>query len=509
MHPLLPVLPIVVPLAGAAVCLPLRRPRLQRALAVAGSVAVLVGGAVLLAETATRGPSAVPIGGWPAPFGIVLVADVFSAVMVTLAGAVALAATAFSLAEANPLRERLGHQTLVLILLAGVSGAFLAGDLFNLYVWFEVLLMASFVLAALGGDPARIRGAIKYVTLNLLASAMFLAAVGLLYGLTGTLNLAHLAVRLPELTSPPVAGAPAMLLLTAFGIKAAIFPLFFWLPAAYTPLPVSVSALFAGLLTKVGVYALIRVFTLVFADDPAFAGGLLLVPAGLTMITGVLGAVAQTDMRRLLSFHIISQIGYLLMGLGLAGSAPTPELRTLALAGTVYFLIHVILCKSSLFLAAGTADRLTGAGFDLDRLGGLYRHHPAAAAAFFLPAFSLAGMPPLSGFVAKLTLISAALASGAWAIAAVALATGLLTLLSMTKIWTHAYWAPRPDRPADAPPPPTARQLRLMLAPQIAVAVVIALIGLAAGPVLELSALAARRLLDRGEYIRAVLGGPP
>jgi multicomponent Na+:H+ antiporter subunit D len=237
-------------------------------------------------------------------------------------------AVVYSFASIDVQRESFGYYPLLHILLMGVCGAFLTGDIFNLYVWFEVMLIASFVLLALGGERAQLEGAIKYVTLNLISSAFFLTAVGILYGMIGTLNMADLARQLSTVAQPGLVMTLAMLFFVAFGIKAALFPLFFWLPASYHTPPVIVSALFAGLLTKVGVYALVRVFTLLFIRDSSYIPTLILVVAGLTMVTGVLGAVAQNEIRRLLSFHIVSQIGYLLMGLGLF----TP----LVLAGTVF-----------------------------------------------------------------------------------------------------------------------------------------------------------------------------
>ena len=250
-------------------------------------------------------------------------------------------------------REAFGYYPLVHALLLGVCGAFLTGDLFNLYVWFEVMLMASFVLLALGGERAQLHGAIKYVTLNLVSSAVFLAAVGILYGVTGTLNMADLArkLRRDRRTRRSVT-AVAMLFLVAFGIKAAVFPLFFWLPASYHTPPGAVSALFAGLLTKVGVYALIRVFTLLFVRDVGYTHMLILVLSGLTMVTGVLGAVAQREFRRVLSFLIIGQIGYMIMGLGLF----TPA----GLAGPIFYIVDHVVVMTNLFLVTSVVRRLCG-----------------------------------------------------------------------------------------------------------------------------------------------------
>jgi multicomponent Na+:H+ antiporter subunit D len=286
------------------------------------------------------------------------------------------------------------------------------------------MLIASFVLLAMGGKRANLEGAIKYVVLNLIASSLFLAAVGILYGVAGTLNMADLArlIREAEVSGPlPVI---AILFMIAFGIKAAVFPLFFWLPASYHTAPIAVVTIFSALLTKVGVYALIRVFTLIFINEVVAWQPYILAVAGLTMIVGVLGAVAQDEMRRLLSFHIVSQIGYLVMGLGL--------LTRLSLAGTIYFMIHVIAAKSALFLATGMVRRLAGST-ELKKLGGLYRTQPLLAALFLLPALALAGIPPLSGFWAKLALVWAGLDSGHYIVVVAALLVSLMTLYSMTR----------------------------------------------------------------------------
>jgi len=494
------VLPIIVPLITAAVALLVWRSRLlQRALATVGTLALLASSLLLLRWVSENGIQAIQIGNWPAPYGITLVADQFSAIMVTLAGFMGFTVVVYSLASVDPQREAFGYYPLLLILLMGVCGAFLTGDLFNLYVWFEVMLMASFVLLGLGGERAQMEGAIKYVTLNLVSSAMFLAAVGILYGLVGTLNMADLAVKLREAAQPALTTAVALLFFVAFGIKAAAFPFFFWLPASYHTPPVAVSAIFSALLTKVGVYSLIRVFTLLFVDDPDYTHSLILVIAGFTMVTGVLGAVAQYDFRRLLAFHIISQIGYLLMGLGL--------LTTAALAGAVYFMVHVVLAKSALFLVSGVVHRLRGT-YDLKKLGGLYASRPWLALLFLVPALSLAGIPPLSGFFAKLALIQAGLVSEQYAIVATALAVSILTLFSMIKIWTEVFWKKAPNAGGDDSEAPAlpAISSSLLLAPIALTAVLIAAIGLAAGMFFPLAFEAGHQLMNPGGYVQAVLG---
>ncbi len=493
---LLLVLPILIPLFTAALSfLAWRRVRLQRTLGMLGAGALALATLILLVRVQREGIQAVQIGNWPAPFGITLAADLLSAVMAAMAGIMGLAVAVYSLANIDGRRTAFGYYPLLHILLMGVCGAFLTGDLFNLYVWFEVMLIASFVLLALGGERPQIEGALKYVTLNLMASALFLAAVGLLYGIMGTLNMADLAQKLINSPETGLITAVSLLFLVAFGIKAAMFPLFFWLPASYHTPPAAVSAIFAGLLTKVGVYALIRVFTLLFVQDVRFTHTLILILAGLTMVTGVLGAVAQFDFRRLLSFHIISQIGYLLMGLGLF-TAP-------ALAAAIFFMVHVILAKSALFLVSGIVERLEGS-YDLKRLGGLYRSRPGLALLFLFPAFALAGVPPFSGFFAKLALVQAGLGVGQYGIVAVGLAVSILTLLSMMKIWTEAFWKPQPAA-SQAMQRSSGATAWPLLAPLIVLSSLTLVIGLAAEPLFGVAVQAANQLLDPAAYIRAVM----
>jgi multicomponent Na+:H+ antiporter subunit D len=492
------VLPLVVPLATAGVSLlAWRAPRLQRWLGMAGLTVLLGAALALLHAVRVGGVAAVQIGGWPAPFGITIVADLLSAVMVAVAALVGFAVGVYSLATIDPRREAFGYHPVTHVMLMGVCGAFLTGDVFNLYVWFEVLLIGSFVLLVLGGERAQLEGATKYVTLNLVASAVLLTGVGILYATTGTLNMA--ALRGAAASAPPATmTAIAILFLVAFGIKAAVFPLFFWLPASYHTPPAAVSAIFAGLLTKVGVYGLIRVFTLVFVGDVGYTHAILAWIAGLTMVTGVLGAVAQGEVRRILAFHIVSQIGYMLMGLALF----TP----LGLAGSIYYVVHHIVVKTNLFLVGGLVERLGGGGA-LAPLGGLYRRRPVLAALFLVPALSLAGMPPLSGFFAKLALVQAGFLAAQPALVATALAVGLLTLYSMTKIWSEAFWKEPPD--AAPPGPSRAPGGRVALyGPSVLLATVTVLLGLGAGPAFRVAEEAAAQLLEPHAYVAAVLGGP-
>jgi multicomponent Na+:H+ antiporter subunit D len=492
---LLPILPILLPLVGAILCMFFRKNlTAQKGLAVLFS-ALMLGGAIGLLVSVRGGEIAVMnVSHWEAPFGITLVVDLLAAIMLVRGGLMALAVSIYACFDLDESRVRFGFFPLLLIMMMGVNGAFVAGDLFNLYVWFEVLLTASFILLALGGEGPQLEGSIKYVTLNLLSSALFLAGVGILYGMAGTLNMAQLAGVVQEGGHGGLVTMVAVMFLMGFGIKAGMFPLFFWLPASYPTPPAAVSAIFSGLLTKVGVYALIRMFTLIFITDTAFTHNLLLIAAGLTMLTGVLGAASQYEIRRILSFHIVSQIGYMIMGLALF----TP----LALAGTIFYLIHHIIVKTNLFLVAGAIKRLKGS-YDLNQLGGLYKERPGLAILFMIPAMSLAGIPPLSGFFAKLALLIAGVQAEAWWIVATALAVSLLTLYSMTKIWAAAFWK---VAPADAAPENEPADWHAFLMPMAGLAILTVCIGFCAGPVFALAQDAAAQLMDPAGYVRAVLG---
>lgn len=495
------VFPIVVPLLTAALSLVFwRRPGVQRALAMTGAIALLGIAVSLLVTVDRHGIQVVQIGDWPAPFGITLVADLFSAIMVLMAGLMGSAVVFYSIWSMDDARGRFGYYPLLMVLLMGVCGAFLTGDIFNLYVWFEVMLMASFVLLALGGERAQLEGALKYVTLNLISSALFLSAVGILYGVLGSLNMADLSGKITGHMSPGLVTTLAMLFLVAFGIKSALFPLFFWLPASYHTPPVAVTAIFGALLTKVGAYSLIRVFTLLFTHNVDLTHPLILILAGLTMLTGVLGAAAHYEMRRILAFHIVSQIGYIIMGLGL--------FTGLGLAGAVYFMVHNILAKTNLFLISGIVHRL-GGSFELKELGGFYRKHPLLSICFFISAMSLAGAPPLSGFVGKFLLVLAGLRAESYLIVGLALFVSILTLYSMTKIWAYAFWQKAPieqDEPLNSD---DIAASRMMLLPVVVLAVLIVLLGVCAEPCVQLALRASDQLMNPSEYISAVLESQP
>jgi multicomponent Na+:H+ antiporter subunit D len=410
---------------------------------------------------------------------------------------VLLVVMVYAIGQGGEERRRVSFHPVYLVLAAGVAGSFVTADLFNLFVAFEMMLASSYVLITLGGRPDQIRSGMSYVVISLVASTFFITVLALLYASTGTVNMADLADRL-ELVNPGVRAAFALALLVVFGIKAGIFPLFFWLPDSYPTAPGPVTAVFAGLLTKVGVYAILRTQTLMFGM-PEWMGTVLVVTAALTMVVGVLGAIAQDDMKRILAFHIISQIGYMIFGIGLFTLA--------GVAGAVFYIVHHIVVKTALSLVAGLVDLRAGSS-RLSEVGGLVRDAPVIAVLFAVPALSLAGLPPFSGFIAKFALIDAGIAASSWWGAGAALAVGLLTLYSMTKIWSGVFWGAPEDRPRHEP-----RAVGVLGSPALMVlataslAVISIAVSVAAGPLYDLAERAAADLLDSTGYREAVLGG--
>lgn len=468
----------------------------QKSCHLLGAVILLLVSALLFYFVSLHEILVLQFGGFKAPFGISFVIDRLSAMMLLITGIIGFCVSIYAVHDINTREQKSGFYIAYWLLLMGICGAFSTGDLFNFYVWFEVMLIASFVLLASGNQKKQLDAAMKYVSLNLVATMLMLLSIGLLYAMVGTLNMADLALKLKTYPLSGTATTVIVLLVIALSIKSALFPLFFWLPASYHTINVTSAAIFAGMLTKVGVYALIRVSTLILPDSHYILSGLLFI-AGLTMLSGVLGAVSEFDFRRLLSFHIISQIGYMVMGLAIY----TP----FALAAAVFYMVHHIIVKTNLFLISGICTKI-GKSSNIRVLGGFYKQYPYLAILFFIPAFSLAGLPPLSGFWGKLLLLRAALNTSHFIIAAIALLVGLLTLYSMTKIWTQVFWQ---EKPFEALPKFAFSNFKLgsMLSPVILLVAMTLFIGLFPQPIFEMMLKAAEQLSHPDWYIQAVLGG--
>lgn len=434
------------------------------------------------------------VGGWPFGVAIPFVADMFSALMLVVTGILTLTCAAFAYASGRAQNQYFAP--LLLVLTAGVNGALLTGDLFNLFVFIEVMLLPSYGLYVLAG-PGRgafrqVSGARLYVTVNLLTSTIFLAGVGFVYATAGTVNIAELAGRAKE---DGMVAVSAAVVLLALGIKAAVVPVHGWLARAYPSTSPAITALFSGLHTKVAIYGIYRLYAILFDGDSRWLWVGVTVFC-LTMVLGVMGAVGQTGSRSILAFHMISQIGYILLGVAL--------FTELGLTAGIFYLLHHMIVKASLFLSTGAIEVTYGTD-QLDRFSRISRREPLIAAAFFAAALSLAGIPPFSGFVAKLSLILAAVQAHQIAAVVVMVLVSLVTLLSMLKIWGGMFWGKEPEEdaePARAEEEPKV-PLRLAL-PGVVLAVVTLCLGVGGQLLLGLSSTAAEGLLDVSAYVEAV-----
>ena len=434
---MLAVSPVLVPLITAVLTVLLRRqPRAQQAASIAGTAVLLVCALWLNESIIANGALSVAMGSWPLPFAIEIVADRLSVIMVLVTAVLGLGVLVYQLGATDASYAPDMMHPLVQGLLAAVCGTVLTADLFNLYVWFELMLITVLGLLVVHDRLRNLEAAFKYFALNLLGTLLFLAAVAMLYGATGQLNFSALAVASQR---PELQGAILVyiaMLFTAFLLKAAAFPLYFWLPASYHTLPAPLLALIGGLITKVGIYVMLRLTGEVFIDQPAVFYQALGWIAVVTMVSGVLGAAYHWDLRRILAFHIISQIGYLLLAVALATPAGG--------AAGVFFMVHNIFAKATLFLIAGMMWRMAG-HYDLRRIGGLYPAQPLLAILFLVAAFSLVGIPPSSGFWGKFLLVQESFVQGHYAWGGFALGVGILTLYSMVKIWLEGFWKPHPQ----------------------------------------------------------------
>ncbi|HET8885049.1 MAG TPA: proton-conducting transporter membrane subunit [Salinimicrobium sp.] len=473
--------------------------KLQRIISILGSIVGVVVAVVLFISIWNDGTQIVEAGSWPAPFSIVFVADIFAATLVLLTSFAGLAVASFSSATVMPLRLKFGYFPIFHFLLLGLNGAFLTGDLFNLYVWFEIIIISSFVLITIGGEKAQLEGAVKYFTLNILASMIFLTAIAVLYGLSGSLNMADLALKVAQIENRTLVEVTAILFFVGFGIKSAVFPLYFWLPASYHTPPPAVSAIFGGLLTKVGVYALIRVFTLIFPDE-VFLRDIFIVVAVLTLFSGAIGALVQNNIRKVFSYLIICHIGFMIAGLGM--------FTEVAIAGAIFYLIHDIMVKTNLFMISGLIYRLKGSN-SIRALGGLYEDFPKISLLIIASFCSLVGLPPFSGFWPKLSLLTEAFKiENYWIVGAILLAS-FLTLFIIWKLWSEVFWKKSELKTSSSSylfnhDMKYHRRIQ-MLAPIIFITIISLYIGFAAENIQVLSERIADELMNPQPYIDAVL----
>lgn len=469
----------------------------QRWVSVAGNIIILIFGAKLFSKTWEVGIITMQAGGWKAPFGITLVSDGLSSTLVLLTCIAGLAISVFSTVGVSTSRIKYGYFPILHFLLMGLNGAFLTGDIFNLYVWFEVIIISSFVLMTIGGRKTQIEGAIKYVAMNLLASVIFLTAIAILYGLTGTLNMADLSIQIAKVQNRELVNVTALLFFVGFGIKSAVFPLYFWLPSSYHTPPSAIAAAFGGLLTKVGIYAMLRVFTLIFVPDE-FTKNLFLVVAVATLLTGAFGAVIKHDIRKMFSYLIVCHIGYMIAGLGM--------FTEMAFVGVIFYMIHDIIVKTNLFLMTGIIYKIKGT-VNMDKLGGLYEDYPKISILMGVILFSLVGIPPLSGFWPKIYLFQEGFLSNSYVVIGALIFASFVTLYVIARMWSEVFWKESPDGKlqTDGLKSMKPYQRWLLVMPVVGLAGVSLFIGFGAESVILVAKHIASEMIDTTPYINAVM----
>ena len=484
--------PIIIPFFFAIILMIFpKRIKLQRMLAAIGAGVTLISALYLLVKVNADGVQAVTLGSWPAPFGISMVSDPLSALLVVTSSIVTLFVVFYSFPTIGVKREQSYYYPAVLFLMVGVNGAFTTGDIFNLFVFVEVLLMASYTLIVHGGEKPQLRESIKYLLVNIISSALFVAAVAFLYSVTGTLNMADLAVKIPQIEETGILTVIAVMFLVVFGFKAAIFPLYFWLPGSYYAPPIPILALFGALLTKVGVYAIMRTYTLFFTMNIGFTHELLGIIAILTILAGCVGALAYFDVKKIIIYNIIIAVGVILFGVA--------QLNQPGIDGSIFYLLHDMLIKAALFFLVGIVAVLFGTT-DLRKMGGLIKTYPVLGWTYLVAAFGLAGIPPLSGFPGKLMIVQGGFEGPQFWGSIVILATSLIVLLSAVRIFIYAFWG----EPVETVPLKKS-VFNQMFIPTVILVAITVVFGVGAELFMPFISGAGEVLLNPSIYIDAVL----
>lgn len=485
------VLPLIIPIFTAIILVFLRNyVMLQRVISFITMIAVSFISVVLLNTIQTEGIIRLDFSGWLPPFGILFVADSFSVILVLTASIVTALCLLYAFSTIGERHEKMFFYPFVLFLIAGVNGSFLTGDIFNLFVCFEVMLLASYVLVALGGERVQLRESFKYVLINVLSSWIFLVALAFLYGTVKTLNMAHIAERVAEVGQDPLITTVALIFLIVFSLKAGLL-LFFWLPGSYSVPPTTVQALFAALLTKVGIYALFRTFTLMFPLDTDVTHTIIGIMAGLTIIAGCMGALQGRDIRTIATYNVVIGVGFILIALAVGTES--------AMSGAVYYLIHDMLAKALLFLIIGMMIYLTGET-KIDNMSGLIRNYPLFGWLYFTVMLALVGIPPLSGFIGKVLIGQGAIEAGSYILLLVGFGSSIIVLYSLLRIFLSSFFGETIIVVDDEKPLPKVAYTSLIL-----LTLCIVFVGLNAETLSVYVQDAANTLVNPSIYIDAVL----
>ncbi|MGD7049244.1 Na+/H+ antiporter subunit D [Rossellomorea marisflavi] len=486
------ILPILIPLITATILMFFsKQVKTQRTIAAVSTIGTVIASVILVITISKEGIQTLNLGSWTAPFGITLVSDMLSALLVLTTSIITLLVTLYSFKSIGRDRERFYYYPVVQFLLVGVNGAFTTGDIFNLFVFFEVMLMSSYVLIVLGGTKVQLREGIKYILVNVISSALFVITVAYLYSVVGTLNMADISQKIASVEQPGILTAIAILFLIVFGLKGAIFPLYFWLPGSYYAPPTPILALFGALLTKVGVYSIIRTYTLFFYHDPGFTHEMLGILAILTIVVGCVGAIGFWDVKKIIIYNIVIAVGVILFGVSTMNGE--------AMEGSIYYLIHDMIIKAALFLLIGVMISITGTT-DVRKMGGLIKEYPWLGWTFLVAAFSLAGIPPLSGFIGKLLILKGSFSSEFYVGAFVILASSLVVLYSVIKIFLNGIWGVPKEYTGIS-----KSHARYLWATSAVLVLLSVFYGLGADAIRPLFSQAAEVLVDPQIYIDAVL----
>ncbi|NLP51036.1 Na+/H+ antiporter subunit D [Bacillus sp. RO1] len=486
------ILPILIPLITATLLLLIpKKVKLQKVISVISLTATTIAAMVLVHNVYMNGIQTLEIGSWRPPFGIVLVADMFAALLVLTGVIVSFTCVLFSFRNIGKDRENFFFYAFTQFLITGVMGAFLTGDLFNLFVFFEVMLMSSYALIVLGGTKIQLRESIKYLLVNIISSALFVIALAYLYGLVGTLNMADVSDKIAQSGQTDIVTIVAILFLIVFGLKGGIFPLYFWLPGSYQAPPYAITAIFGALLTKVGVYSIYRIFTLIFYHEPQITHQIIAALAIITILIGAIGAIAYWDVKKILIYNIVTAVGVIIYGISIATET--------GYAGGIYYLVHDMVIKGALFLLAGAMFTITGTD-NIKKMGGLIKRHPLLGWMFFTACLALAGIPPLSGFVGKILLAQGGLEQEHYIFVAVMLFSSLLVLYSVMKIFMNCFF-----REEVLSPKEEKGTTKGLVYPSVILIALSAFLGLGAEFVYPYVFEAAETLMDPSIYIQAVL----
>lgn len=487
------VLPLIVPVITAILLVFLRQNiMIQRILSLCTLGFVIFISVVLLLEVQQQGVMRIDFSGWLPPFGILFVADSFAVLLVFVANIVAAICVVYAFFTIGEHYEKMYFYPFVLLMVAGVNGSFLTGDIFNLFVCFEVMLLASYALISLGGGKVQLREALKYVLINIVASWIFLVALAFLYGTIGTLNMAHISLRVTEAGADPLITTVGLVFLIVFSLKAGLL-LFFWLPGSYSVPPTAIAAIFAALLTKVGIYALVRTFTLLFTTNTEVTHTILGIMAGLTILAGCMGALAGRDVRTIASYNVLIGVGFIVAGLAIGTES--------ALQGVIYYLMHDMVVKAMLFLAVGMMIYVTGETL-IDNMSGLIRNYPFFGWLFFIMMCSIAGIPPLSGFLGKVLIGQGAIEGGNFVLLGLGFLSSLIVLYSLLRIFLSSFFGETILSIEDEKPLPKRIVLPLTLLSVCTIA-----LGIGAESMVPYVKDAAETLHTPSIYIDAVLNG--